>query len=212
MGKITGLEAEREIPTKVLMMYQAVEALIKEGADINDIRVSTVTEKAGIGKGTAYDYFDTKEDILACAILFYIRKAMEELEKALQTFDSFAEQVNYLLGEIAGKGCGRQCILHYIHMMTDNSALSRMVQEKVQSKEAEFCLLHGVFAQMLQRGINRGEIRKDLPLDYMVYLLFSKILSYVLWICGDKIRAERGENFRILVYRGILDELCEKNV
>ena len=72
MGKITGLEEPREIPSKVLLLYEAVEQLIVEGVDLNAICVSAITGKAGIGKGTAYEYFDTKEDILACAIMFYI--------------------------------------------------------------------------------------------------------------------------------------------
>ena len=38
-----------------------------------DIRVSTITERAGIGKGTAYEYFDTKDEIVACAVVSQIR-------------------------------------------------------------------------------------------------------------------------------------------
>lgn len=208
MRRMTGLETDSEIPSKVLQMYKAVEELLLEGADMNDICVSAITRKAGIGKGTAYDYFDTKEEILACAILFYIKKAMEELSGALEKYDSFAKQIGFLLDEIAAKGCKHQCILHYIHMMTDSSALSRLVRQKMQDEEAEAHLLHGVFAQMLQKGREKGQVRHDLPLDYMVYLLFSKIFTYILWIYGRKCQESGEDEIRIWVQRGILDELC----
>ena len=57
MGKMTGLEEIRDVPPKVLGMYRAVVELIEEGADIAGLRVSTITDRAGIGKGTAYEYF-----------------------------------------------------------------------------------------------------------------------------------------------------------
>ncbi len=65
MGKVTGLEDIHHVPPKVNQMYEAVMQLLEEGADVADIRVSTITERAGIGKGTAYEYFDTKEEIVA---------------------------------------------------------------------------------------------------------------------------------------------------
>lgn len=212
MGKISGLEEVRDIPSKVLLMYEAVEQLIVEGVDLNTIRVSTITDKAGIGKGTAYDYFDTKEDILACAVIFYIRKAMEELNNALAAYDSFLGQVDFLLREI-GKGSNKhQCMLRYIHMMTDTSCISRMVQERIHMMEAERYLLAGILARMLEKGMKRGEVRKDIPIDYMVYVLFSKILSYILCVFGEGFATSEENRIHSFVYQSIVNELCEKNV
>ena len=53
MGRITGLEEIGHVPPKVRQMYGAVIELLEEGMDMEDIRVSTITERAGIGKGTA---------------------------------------------------------------------------------------------------------------------------------------------------------------
>ena len=54
MSRITGLEEMGHVPPKVRQMYEAVIQLLEEGMDMEDIRVSTITERAGIGKGTAY--------------------------------------------------------------------------------------------------------------------------------------------------------------
>ena len=64
-GKIANYEDIRQLPPKVRQMYIAVIQMLEEGADPANIRVSTITEKAGIGKGTAYEYFDSKEEIVA---------------------------------------------------------------------------------------------------------------------------------------------------
>ena len=44
---------------KVLAMYQAVIEFINEGCDINTLKVAVITGRAGIGKGTAYEYFSS---------------------------------------------------------------------------------------------------------------------------------------------------------
>lgn len=212
MGKITGLESMQDVPAKVLLLYEAVGQLIEENVDINDIRVSTITDRAGIGKGTAYDYFDTKDEILACAIIYYMRKAMEELSAVLSKQDSFAEKVAFLLEEIENGSARQQCLLRFIHVMTDTSVFSRLVQEKMHNKEARQYLPTGVLAVMLEKARKRGEVRNDLPIDYMIYILFSKIISYIVCIGEDSIVGLDAEQIKPLVYQSILDELCEKNV
>lgn len=212
MGKITGLESIQDVPPKVLLLYEAVEQLIMEGVDISDIRVSTITDKAGIGKGTAYDYFDTKEEILACALIFYMRKAVEKLKRMLAECNSFAEQVAFLLEEVA-KGNGKQqCLIRYIHMMTDTSSFSCLIKEKMHTEDAKEFLPVGLLAGMLEKGQERGEVRKDLPVEYMVYVLFSRIISYMICFGEENIVNLELDRVRPFVYQSILDELCEKNV
>lgn len=212
MGKITGLESINELPSKVLLLYEAVEKLILEGVDINDIRVSTITEKAGIGKGTAYDYFDSKEEILACAVTFYMRKAMEELKQLLANYDSFTEQIDFLLEEIENNSIKKQCIIRYIHVMTDTSNFSQMVKEKLHTASVKNCLPIGVFFEIVEKAKEQGEVRKDLPVNYMVYVLFSKIIVYLGCTGDDNIINLNAKQIRPYVYQSILDELCEKNV
>lgn len=60
MEAITGFETREKLPAKVLQMYRAVLELMEEGADVTTLRVSTITERAGIGKGTAYEYFTSR--------------------------------------------------------------------------------------------------------------------------------------------------------
>ena len=105
MGKITGMERKEELPPKVLQMYRAVMELIAEGEDLSAISVSTITGRAGIGKGTAYDYFDTKEEIMACALIFYMTEFSQSIRMQLLACEGFEEQINLLLDK-----------LHYNHI------------------------------------------------------------------------------------------------
>ena len=53
-------ETENELKPKVRALYEAVLELLNENADISTMKVSDITSRAGIGKGTAYDYFKSK--------------------------------------------------------------------------------------------------------------------------------------------------------
>ena len=49
---------------KVLRMYEAVHSFMLEKRDISTIKVVDITSAAEIGKGTAYEYFSSKEEII----------------------------------------------------------------------------------------------------------------------------------------------------
>ena len=52
------------LPEKEVRIYIAVADLIKEGKNINDLKVSEISNRAGIGKGTTYEYFQSKEEMI----------------------------------------------------------------------------------------------------------------------------------------------------
>ena len=61
----------KEPSPKEKAIYQAVLELFEEGADLNCLTVAEITKKAGIGKGTAYEYFSDKEEMIAKALLYH---------------------------------------------------------------------------------------------------------------------------------------------
>ena len=78
-------------PEKVLLMYQAVSELLRDQKDIAKIKVADITSRAGIGKGTAYEYFSSKEDLIANALLHeYSEKVINLIQKVQEekTFEA----------------------------------------------------------------------------------------------------------------------------
>lgn len=186
MGKITGRESREQLPEKVLRLYQAVTELIEEGADISSMKVSEITEKAGIGKGTAYDYFDTKEEIIAYALLFYMEDSLIHLEQAMAEKETIAEQIAYallIIREQMGKGA---CMLRFVNLLFDPSPAGIVLREVLQKRKATGQCQHLLFGRrMLEQGIARGELRNDLPISYMTYILITKLVAYLAYVVGS---------------------------
>ena len=63
------MNREEYLP-KEKAVYKAVIELFEEGADINNLTVAEITGRAGIGKGTAYEYFSGKEEMIAKAFFY----------------------------------------------------------------------------------------------------------------------------------------------
>ena len=207
MAKMTGLEEFQEIPPKVLQMYDAVIWLIEEGEDASSIRVSTITDRAGIGKGPAYDYFD----IVACAVVFHIQRIFRLLEQELQKQESFEKQLSWMLEEMDRESNRKYCFIRMVHILTDNSEFSRLVRQKMMSKSFERYHPVNVFGNILKQGMARKEIRNDLPVEFMVYTIFSGLLTYMMSISTEECFHVDPKEMKPLVYQQIMRELGEKN-
>lgn len=212
MSRITGFEDKSQLPQKVLQMYEAVAQLMEEGADINNIRVSTITDRAGIGKGTAYDYFDTKEEIIACAILFQMRGLAGEIKRQLMGIESFAEQVAYLFDAVEKENIRQSCFLQFVHNLTDNSPVAELVRQRMLDKTFEEYSLWNLMEAWLKGAIAKGEVRDDLPMDYIIYTIFSKLVTYFAFCAMKDITYLDMEKVRPYARESILQELCKKNV
>lgn len=210
MGRMTGLEDTGHVPPKVLAMYGAVVEMLMEGVDPVSIRVSTITERAGIGKGTAYEYFDTKDEIVACAIVHHLRGLFLWLEGQLEEREGFREQVNFLLDVVEEKEHCKEGFLRFVQMMASNSEFSRMVREKVSSKEFAPYRPVNIFGKALRQGVQRGELREDLPVDYMLHCIFSHLLSYMMELANRDCFHLDARSLRPFVYQGIVRELSGK--
>lgn len=81
------------IAEKEMLMYQAVIAMIQEDYDINSIKVSDITSRAGIGKGTAYEYFSSKEEIIVKALLFDTYSHLKRIEGILREENAYKNKL-----------------------------------------------------------------------------------------------------------------------
>ncbi len=207
MGQITGMEPVLEIPPKVLQLFEAVEQLIGEGVDVNSIRVSSITERAGIGKGTAYEYFDSKEEIIACSFLFYLNRLAEHINDVLMKLDSLQEQINYIFDELDKESEKKYCFVQFVHGATDNSKFSRLVREKLLASDMGREFPQYLFGTLIRQGVERGEINGEIPTAYLVYTVFCKVMTYMMFInVQDCFQAEVG-GLRPLIIEGILRDV-----
>ena len=82
---------------KVQKMYEAIAAFVEEKRDLSTIRVSEITSRAGIGKGTAYEYFSSKEELIVYATLWLCGQQMERMIYGASGEKGFQEKYFFIL-------------------------------------------------------------------------------------------------------------------
>ena len=80
------------LPEKEVKIYIAVSDFIKEGKDINNLRISEISNRAGIGKGTTYEYFQSKEELIYKAIHYFVLNSTKAVLLKMVEGGSFKEK------------------------------------------------------------------------------------------------------------------------
>lgn len=206
MEKISGFEKADELPEKVLLLYHAVGELLDEGADLSTVKVSVITSRAGIGKGTAYDYFETKDEMIASALVFIVKDTLQEIQRNIDLHQSLAAQVNAILETVEGKTKGNTGLIRFVHMMTDPTPISCMFREKLESQQDQCYNPIYMLEQILVHAKEKGEIGADLPMKYMLYALASRVITYLTYLAMQEEEGEETAKMRQWICSGLLKE------
>lgn len=89
---------EKKIYTKKeIVIFDGVINLIKKGDNLYTIKVSDIAKSADIGKGTIYDYFGSKEETIAKALMYYMDSEIKISYERIMEKESFKEKYYEIL-------------------------------------------------------------------------------------------------------------------
>lgn len=139
---------------KVLAMYQAVIDMINEGWDVNAIKVSDITARAGIGKGTAYEYFSSKEEIITMALGHDVFKKQLEIGKIVDGDGSFAEKVKRIFDYVGEQFGKRQTFCTLVRIGTGSYEISEGIRKEYGRMQEN--IGHSSLVAVLDRLMEQG--------------------------------------------------------
>lgn len=203
----------RDYLPKEKAIYQAVLALFEEGADLNALTVSEITKKAGIGKGTAYEYFSDKEEMIAKALFYNAEVFCKQLYEGMVTRSGFYDKIEFLLLTMEKQLADTNCIFRLM-MLSDNSMLSKRMRELREEKKlsGEVPGIHFIRKILSDEFQGKIELSKDKK-EYLVLNIYAKLLCFIIWLEKDDARAEKErETIRGMICHGICREVEELTV
>lgn len=161
---------EEKLSPKVEALYRAVMALLLEGRQIRKMKVSEITEKAGIGKGTAYEYFESKEELLVDALDYFEKIWTESAREELSRCGSFMETVECLFDMLDSmmKRVKREALVEISNLFFFSPIV----------KEEKGCIVMQLY-DIAEKGRRGGELKEELPDDYIVLTLKGRIFEYI---------------------------------
>ncbi|HOC06310.1 MAG: TetR/AcrR family transcriptional regulator [Bacillota bacterium] len=162
------------------LIYEAALSLVYESNDFSSIKVADIADRAGIGKGTVYEYFQSKEQVIGEALLYMWEQALESFALFLEENEGFKEAYYGFLRNFKMQlGKNR----HIYKLLTMNPA-SFSVPAAIEAfkfrfeemREKYFALLEKLAARSVSEGII-----KDFPsrFDWQTAILSSLTCIYI---------------------------------
>jgi AcrR family transcriptional regulator len=138
--------------------------------DYHQVCMDDIAERAGVGKGTLYNLFESKQDLYFSIIRFRLANLIEILEKR---YDSRMDTLKNL----------RSLILHLHKFMSKHPHFYRIWKKEEnrvdQDSHGEIGALqqrlYGLVLKTLAQGEEQGVIRKNLRPELITHLLLGMI-------------------------------------
>ena len=133
----------------------AKQAFTRSGADTS---LDDIAKQAGVGPGTLYRHFPTREELLKAVY----RNELENLATAEETFAETMLPVEAL----------RAWLLMFVDAVAAKQiiapALNTLVGDHKKVFEASYAQMHEAIRRLVKRAVKSGDIRKDLdPIDLL---------------------------------------------
>ena len=161
-------------------LYAAALRLIEQGCDPKAMKVQQIAEAAGIGKGTVYEYFSSKNEILHGMSLYIFDDELNRLQAQLQgctTAEGLAAAVGEYLTDLAKTRMG------VYRIIAGSAAGAHLCGDPGKNQRTE--ALRTLVRSTLQRLQDAGQIAPALGMDYCVYALVSATAGGFLALAAD---------------------------
>ncbi|WP_154224413.1 TetR/AcrR family transcriptional regulator [Marinicella rhabdoformis] len=132
------------------------ELLLEKG--LKDLRISEIAKTAGIGKGTVYDYFTNKEDVVFEIIRNIIQEHQDNLNERSNENTTTREKVYYLFDFYL---CEFKEYKQHLEVYKEYIAATLSTDDKSMIEFNRECttFIHQMLTKIIFDGISKGEIK-----------------------------------------------------
>lgn len=170
------------VSEKEIAIFNGLIELIKQGCNPYSIKVSDIAKASNVGKGTIYDYFDSKEEAISKALLFNICKEIEISVSRIESRPNFIDKYNEVLAIIEENIDNNLSIYNLLFSYSSmDKVYEYLVDEKIHLKN---CMLtiEDMIDHILEVGFEEGILINNGDKYYQRMVLRSSIGSFTLYL------------------------------
>ncbi|WP_199426477.1 TetR/AcrR family transcriptional regulator [Thermaerobacillus caldiproteolyticus] len=156
---------------KALLQQKAIDLFRTQGYE--KTTVLQITESAGVAKGTFFNYFRTKEDILSSINRQHMRTIEGEFRKCMNHRSSF-EQLHTFLTKLAE-----------INEQLGKELIKSVCFFSKQEEQATIQLLVDMIVPLFEKGKTAGELRNDVPTIKLALTFIQLYVGVLHYWCSQ---------------------------
>jgi AcrR family transcriptional regulator len=153
------------------LLRASMELFSEKGFDLTTIE--EITRKAHVAKGTFYNFFTKKEDVLLYFLDREISKSVDEIKRKMPLAKTVADKVELLM------------TTYIKHIFPNKEFSAVLIKERVMNlgtgnNKNELNLLRQL-AELFTRAQEAGEIRSDIAPGHLAEIVFAMYTMYVIY-------------------------------
>ena len=166
---------KKQYTEKEISVFKGVMALSKEGKKIYNITVQDIAKAANMGKGTLYEYFPSKEDIIINTLVYFLGLENKKAEEIADKGMSFRNTVYSLYDLILQSFDDGFAAVSQFASGEDMLDIPKLIEENKEYIEQVMTSRNQLILRMLKIGENEGVIRLDFGQEYILMAIIANL-------------------------------------
>jgi len=198
---MTGIRESKKEEKKERLLNESLELFIEKGFDQTSIE--DITGKAGVAKGTFYNFFEKKEDVLLYYLDREMVKSRHEIQQNIGDMKTIVDKLELLI------------ITYLKYIFRDKGFAKVLVRERIckmgTGKNWNEMLLMQSIKQLLDEAKDKGELRENVDLDNMSEIVFAVYTMYTIYWMNGLIKDKKECAEKVRGVFNLLFESIDKN-
>ena len=166
---------KKQYTDKEISVFKGVMALSKEGKKIYNVTVQDIAKAANVGKGTLYEYFSSKEEILLNTIVYYLSLENEKAQQIANSGMCFRDMVYKLYDLILDSFDEGFAVVSQIASGETILDIPRLIKQNEEYLDYVMSKRDQLVMQMLTIGEKEGAIRMDFSHEYITMAIMANL-------------------------------------
>ncbi|HHT51020.1 MAG TPA: TetR/AcrR family transcriptional regulator [Eubacteriaceae bacterium] len=163
---------------KEIAIFKGLIQLIREGVNPYSIKVSDIAKAANIGKGTIYDYFGSKEEVISKAIIYSVGEEIKTITDRIKTKESFKDRFYEVLDTIEKNINDKVSILSILVSSGGIEKFYEFLRDKEYTISNFIELVHLEIKELLDFGRTEGIITAKETEFHQIMTVLGVISSF----------------------------------
>lgn len=178
---------------KVQALYRAVSELLEEGADATNLKVADIAARAGIGKGTTYEYFKSREELIIKAMLNRMYAYFKGVTEQTDAKENFQEKVYVFLDSLfMASGENMKAMQQMFALLSGGGSMPMRFKEELHKCWQPIVTFKEYADDLYTCAVKEGAASPDLPSFYVHTAFLNLLISYGIYRYPSSCRKEGG--------------------
>ena len=158
---------------KETALYEAVFRLLARGEKMYSVTVQQIAEEAGIGKGTVYEYFTSREEIISKAMAYRLRGEADALSERVDKAEGFEQKLCFARDSVQAQASGMKVLFASARTLESPEAVCRHIGDAQVVEQ-----LRAMIARIVESGVREGLLRQPPSEAYALMALAGAVFGY----------------------------------